>query len=89
MSTAALDIARVVAVGNEADVFAFGLLGVSKALFGGYEAHVALFIQALSLIHISAKNNGRMRQGTGPFVALINIGEGTAISAAPFWSFKR
>ena len=46
MSAAALDIARVVAVGNKADVLAFGLLGVGKALLGGYAAHVALFVQA-------------------------------------------
>ena len=46
MSAAALDIARVVAVWNKADVLAFGLLGVNKALFGGNAAHVALFVQA-------------------------------------------
>ena len=46
MSAAALDIARVVAVRDKADVLAFGLLGVGKALLGGYAAHVALFVQA-------------------------------------------
>ena len=44
MSAAALDIARVVAVWNKADILAFGLLGVGKALLGGYAAHVALFV---------------------------------------------
>ena len=44
MSAAALDIARVVTVWNKADVLAFGLLGVGKALLGGYAAHVALFV---------------------------------------------
>ena len=45
MSAAALDIARVVAVRDKADVLAFGLLGVGKALLGGNAAHVALFVQ--------------------------------------------
>ena len=45
MSAAALDIARVVTVWNKADILALGLLGVGKALFGGYAAHVALLVQ--------------------------------------------
>ena len=44
MSAAALDIARVVTVWNKADILTFGLLGVGKALLGGYAAHVALFV---------------------------------------------
>jgi len=44
MFATALDIARVVTVWNKADVLAFGLLGVGKALLGGYAAHVALFV---------------------------------------------
>ena len=45
MSAAALDIARVVAVRDKADILALGLLGVYEALLGGNAAHVALFVQ--------------------------------------------
>ena len=45
MSAAALDIARVVAVRDKADVLALGLLGVDEALLGGNAAYVALLVQ--------------------------------------------
>ena len=46
MSAAALDIARVVAVRDKADILALGLLGVDEVLLGGNAAHVALFVQS-------------------------------------------
>ncbi len=44
MSAPTLDIARVVAVRDKADILALGLLGVYEALLGGNAAHVALFV---------------------------------------------
>ena len=46
MSAPTLDIARIVAIRDKADVLAFGLLGVGKALLGGNAAHVVLLVQA-------------------------------------------
>ena len=45
MSAPTLDIARVVAIRDKADILAFGFLGVYETLLGGNAAHVALFVQ--------------------------------------------